>query len=70
MAAMLALVGLLPMASRRGRQRNAAAVRAGGRRGMVTALRRALGAAGRVQYVTPNALATPEEEDARIEDAL
>jgi cobalt-zinc-cadmium resistance protein CzcA len=72
MAAMLALVGLLPMAVSTGvgseTQRPFALVVVGG---MVTALAVALWVLPAVySYVTPKQLATPEEEDARIEDAL
>ena len=72
MAAMLALVGLLPMAVSTGvgseTQRPFALVVVGG---MLTALLVALWLLPAVySYVTPRQLATPEEEDARIEDAL
>jgi cobalt-zinc-cadmium resistance protein CzcA len=69
---MLALVGLLPMAVSTGvgseTQRPFALVVVGG---MLTALLVALWLLPAVySYVTPRQLATPEEEDARIEDAL
>jgi cobalt-zinc-cadmium resistance protein CzcA len=72
MASMLALVGLLPMAVSSGvgseTQRPFALVVVGG---MVTALLVALWLLPAVySYVTPMQLATPEEEDQRLEDAL
>ena len=70
MASMLALVGLLPMALSTGvgseTQRPFALVVVGG---MITALVVALWMLPTLySYITPSKLATPEEEDAQIED--